>query len=217
MLRRRRHAWGVHRRQDIREPDSSDVPRVSGRVLWHVLPDSREAHGPARSHQPGSTYHSSGHRGKNPQGHLADAGGIHEQESKEKSSIQGKKGGELHGLHVRLGGLPVGHGNPDQTVCGCPAAPIPYRWATSHVARPRTHHEEAEQTPKAEEEKEKEDGGPPASSTKEFDPDCSGHVAQADGVHEQVPKDNRPPSGKKGVTRPQQRPPTKKAPEGAHK
>jgi N-alpha-acetyltransferase 10/11 len=31
MLRRLRHAWGVRRRRDIREPDSSDVPRLSGR------------------------------------------------------------------------------------------------------------------------------------------------------------------------------------------
>jgi hypothetical protein len=51
---------------------------------------------------------------------------------------------------------------------------------------------------------------------KDLTPDCSGHVAQANWVHELVPKDNRPPSGKKGDPQPQQRPPTKKAPEGAH-
>ena len=232
MLRRRRPAWGVRRRQDISEPDSTDVFRVSGRVPWHVLPDSRDAQGLRRCH-PEVLFDSRTRRRRQDGSQAIAQHGVtsqtaptplrdiaakstaslsrnrrqHEQESTEKSSTQGKKDGALHGLHGRLGGLPVGHGIPCQTACGCPAAPIPLRWATSHVARPRTHHEEAEQPPKAEEEeKEEEAGEQPASSTKEFDPGLFRSCRPSQRVHEQVPKDNRPPSGKKGDPRPQQLP-----------
>jgi hypothetical protein len=50
-------------------------------------------------------------------------------------------------------GSQVANGNAPQSICGSPAEPIPEQLGTSHVALPRTHHEEAEQPPRTQKEK----------------------------------------------------------------
>ena len=223
MLRRRRPAWGVRRRQDISEPDSTDVFRVSGRVPWHVLPDSRDAQGLRRCH-PEVLFDSRTRRRRQDGSQAIAQHGVtsqtaptplrdiaakstaslsrnrrqHEQESTEKSSTQGKKDGALHGLHGRLGGLPVGHGIPCQTACGCPAAPIPLRWATSHVARPgpTMKKQNSHQKPKRRKRKRRLVNNQ-RRAQKNLTPDCSGHVAQANESMSRFQRTTARPQGKK--------------------
>jgi hypothetical protein len=90
-------------------------------------------------------------------------------------------------------------------------APTPYRvGTTSHVALPRTHHEEAAKPPTAEEEPDEQ----PTKQKRNSYPICRRSCCPSQGRHEQVTKDK--PSIQEERSQPATAPATnKKAPEGA--